>query len=167
VVTCPVGAPVIHRMARISIGPRGQPQGPLATDRHNTANLACPFPRCVRSAAGTSFKRGRPFGLWDRISRVCATIGYSVGSLTTPPHPTKAEHPSLGTQRPGLAGEWAEEEGERHRGTWMSGYGSAPEEVIKWRSNRRRTRFGDGGPSSPARSSGASGTEMRNYGRVV
>jgi hypothetical protein len=121
VVTGPIGAPVIHRMARISIGPRGQPQGPLATDRHNTANLTCPFPRCVGSAAGTSFKRGRPFRLWDRISRVCATIGYSVGSLTTPPHPTKAEHPSLGTQRPGLAGEWAEEEGERRRGTWMSG----------------------------------------------
>jgi hypothetical protein len=30
VVTSPVGAPVVHRMTRITIGPRGRPQGPLA-----------------------------------------------------------------------------------------------------------------------------------------
>jgi hypothetical protein len=43
----------------------------------------------------------------------------------------------------------------------------APGEVTKRRSKRRRTSSGDGGPSSPAWSSGASGSESRSCDRGV
>jgi hypothetical protein len=62
VVTSPVGPPVIHRTARISIGPRGRPQGPLALRAATTPpgsptpTLATPGPPLVlpSSEAGPS-----------------------------------------------------------------------------------------------------------------
>jgi hypothetical protein len=62
VVTSPVGPPVIHRIARISIGPRGRPQGPLALwaattpPGSPTPTLATPGPPLVlpSSEAGPS-----------------------------------------------------------------------------------------------------------------
>jgi hypothetical protein len=50
VVTDPVGASAIHRMTRISIGPRGRPQGPLAPrtattpPKSSTLSLVVPPP---------------------------------------------------------------------------------------------------------------------------
>jgi hypothetical protein len=58
VVIGPVGVPTIHRTARITIGPRGQPQGPLAPRTKpsppTSPTLAAPPPALPSIEAGPS-----------------------------------------------------------------------------------------------------------------
>jgi hypothetical protein len=83
VVTGPIGASVIRRMTRISIGPRGRPQGSLAP--RTATNLANPFPRNVGTTVDTSFKRGRPFGLRDATGSE-KSMRQLAAPLVRPPH---------------------------------------------------------------------------------
>jgi hypothetical protein len=119
----PVGASSIRWTTRISIGPRGRPQGPLAPHTVTTpptsptTSLVAPgLPSALPSSEAGPSGSGTP----SDLKSMCG-IGCSVGSPTTPPHSAKAEPPGRGTRRTGLAGERAEEEGEWCRGTWMSG----------------------------------------------
>jgi hypothetical protein len=135
VVTGPVGASSIRQMARISIGPRGLPRGPLPP-RTATMPPTSPTPslaaldRCQHFLQARQALRapGR-----RRISRVHAATGCSIGSSTTPPHPAKAERLGLGTRRSGLA-----DEQPRKRGSGVEELGR----VDKVRRQRRSLRGG-------------------------
>jgi hypothetical protein len=152
VVTGPVGAPVIRWITHISINPRGRPQGPLAPQ--TTTNLGDPFPHRAGTAVALPSSEAGPSGsgTLPELKSPCGNrLLRRFAHLFAPS--SKAEHPGHGTRRSGLASEWFEAEGEWREGTWTTGEGLALEEVTKWNSMRRRTRSGDDGQSSLARSS--------------
>jgi hypothetical protein len=149
VVTDPVGAPVIHRTTRISIGPRGRPQGSLAP--RTATNLANPFPHRTGTTAGTSFKRSRPFGLRDTSRSKTFMRQLAAPSLHPPPGPSGKGWVSESWDSTVGPSRWAG----RGRGGVaprnMSGEGSMPKEVTKWKNKTRRARSGGCEPPSPMR----------------
>jgi hypothetical protein len=125
-----------------STGPT--PRTTSTKDRHHAANLADPFSHRVGTAIGTSFKRGRPFGLQDTTGseEFVWQPAESIGSPTTLPHLAKAECPGRGTRRPGLAGKRP-----RKRGS-----GAEEQERVEKVRRRRRSPSGRarGGELDPA-----------------
>jgi hypothetical protein len=59
----------------------------VTKDRHHATNLANPFPHCAGIAAGTSFKRGMPFGLWDAVRSEESMRQPAAPSVRPPRHP--------------------------------------------------------------------------------
>jgi hypothetical protein len=67
----------LHRSTRLT------PRTVSTKDHHHAANLADPFPHRAWFTAGTSFKRGRPFGLRD-ATRSEESVQQLVASLVRP-----------------------------------------------------------------------------------
>jgi hypothetical protein len=98
----PVGVPALRRTERVSIGPHGRPQGPLAPRTTITPPTSPHWDHhwhflLVRQSL-------RALGC-HQISRVRAATSCSIGSPTSPSHPAKVVRPDRGTQRPDLVDE--------------------------------------------------------------
>jgi hypothetical protein len=137
VVTCLVGASAIRRTMRISIGPRGRPQGSMAPwttttpPNSSTPSLAAPIQLALPSSEADPLDSDTPLDLKSMCGNRLLRWFTHFTSPTGKGQASGSWDSTVGLSR--LA---VEEEGERRQGTRASGYGSASEEVSKRRSNR-------------------------------
>jgi hypothetical protein len=126
--------------------PKGTtPRTAGTTDHHHVANLTDPFPRHAGITAGTSFKQGRPFGLWDAAGSE-KFVQQSTAPSVHPPHHPIRQRPSA--QVMGLDGRAKPVSKPRKRGSGIKEHGRVEKVQRRRRSPGGRARGGGLDPAT-------------------